>query len=51
MADFGVIEEVKLQQGFTFVRYKTHEQAAKAIIGMSGKTIGGKTVKVLKLLF
>jgi len=39
---YGLLEEIKLQadKGFAFVRYQTHEQAAKAIVGTHGRVIG-----------
>lgn len=45
--EYGPIDEVKVQgdKGFAFVRYTTHESAAKAICGMHGKMIGTRTVK------
>lgn len=46
MAEYGSIEEIRIQPGFVFVKYRTHEQAAKAIVGMTGKMIAGRVVKV-----
>lgn len=48
MAEYGSIEEIRIQPGFVFVKYRTHEQAAKAIVGMTGKMIAGRVVKVRK---
>eukprot|EP01114_Cavostelium_apophysatum_P014216 TRINITY_DN3633_c0_g1_i1.p1 TRINITY_DN3633_c0_g1~~TRINITY_DN3633_c0_g1_i1.p1 ORF type:complete len:365 (+),score=66.47 TRINITY_DN3633_c0_g1_i1:73-1167(+) len=46
-AVYGVIDEVRLQpdRGFAFVRYHTHESAAKAIVSLSGRQVGGRIVK------
>jgi len=45
--EFGVLDEVKHQpdKGFAFVRYRAHEAAAKAIVTLSGKVIGTRTIK------
>jgi len=45
---YGAIEELRLQKdkGFCFVKYASHEQAARAIVGVTGKVIGTKAVKV-----
>jgi len=45
--EYGMLEEVKVQgdKGFAFVRYRTHESAAKAIVGVSSRTIGSRVVK------
>lgn len=45
--EYGFIEEVRMQKdkGYAFLRYSTHEQAAKAITGVNGRTIGSKAVK------
>jgi len=44
---FGPIAEVKLHRkgSFGFVRYKAHEDAVRAILGMNGAALGGKTLK------
>lgn len=46
-ADYGIIIEIRIQgdKGFAFVKYKTHEAAAKAIISVTGKQVGGRIVK------
>jgi len=46
-SDYGFIEEVKMQsdKGFAFVRFSTHENAARAICGMHGKIIGSRSIK------
>eukprot|EP00252_Welwitschia_mirabilis_P000999 TRINITY_DN10984_c0_g1_i1.p1 TRINITY_DN10984_c0_g1~~TRINITY_DN10984_c0_g1_i1.p1 ORF type:complete len:472 (-),score=109.05 TRINITY_DN10984_c0_g1_i1:112-1527(-) len=43
----GIIEDVRVQKekGFGFVRYRTHEEAAKAILLGNGKIICGKPIK------
>ena len=45
---YGVVEELRLQKdkGFCFVKYASHEQAARAILNCNGKVIGTKAVKV-----
>lgn len=44
---FGAIAEVKLYRkgAYGFVRYKTHEDAVRAIMGMNGHGMGGKLLK------
>jgi len=46
-SEFGTVEEIKLQtdKGFAFVRYQTHEQAAKAIVGATGRVVGMRPIK------
>ena len=46
-ATFGPLAEVKLHRkgGFGFVRYKAHEDAVRAIIGMNGSALAGKQLK------
>jgi len=44
-AEYGQLEEMKVQPGFAFVRYKNHEQAGKAIVGISGRAVGGRILK------
>jgi len=45
--EYGAIEEIKLQpeKGFAFVRYQTHESAARAICGVHLKVVAGRTLK------
>jgi len=45
--EFGIIEEVRMQKekGYAFIRYQAHEQAARAIASVHGRTIGSKVVK------
>jgi len=45
--EYGLIEEIKLQtdKGFAFVRYSTHESAARAIVGNHTKFIGSRAIK------
>jgi len=45
--DYGTIEEVRLQpdKGFAFIRYQTHENAAKAIVGMNNKMVGNRIMR------
>eukprot|EP01113_Clastostelium_recurvatum_P021808 TRINITY_DN2589_c0_g1_i2.p1 TRINITY_DN2589_c0_g1~~TRINITY_DN2589_c0_g1_i2.p1 ORF type:complete len:390 (+),score=55.78 TRINITY_DN2589_c0_g1_i2:290-1459(+) len=42
---FGPIVEVRVQRGFAFVKYQTHDQAKLAIQVMNGKFIDNKPVK------
>ena len=44
---FGNIAEVKLYRkgAYGFVRYKAHEDALRAIVGMNGAALGGKLLK------
>eukprot|EP01112_Ceratiomyxa_fruticulosa_P007329 TRINITY_DN1898_c1_g1_i4.p1 TRINITY_DN1898_c1_g1~~TRINITY_DN1898_c1_g1_i4.p1 ORF type:complete len:270 (-),score=76.81 TRINITY_DN1898_c1_g1_i4:98-907(-) len=42
---YGVVQEVRMQKGFAFVRYQNHEQAASAIHHMNGKLLDGKPIK------
>ncbi|KAL4537847.1 hypothetical protein Ndes2526B_g04291 [Nannochloris sp. 'desiccata'] len=46
-ATFGPLAEVKLHRkgGFGFVRYKSHEDAVLAIVGMNGAVLAGKQLK------
>lgn len=46
-ATFGPLAEVKLHRkgGFGFVRYKAHEDAVRAIIGMNSAMLAGKQLK------
>eukprot|EP01124_Arcella_intermedia_P003316 TRINITY_DN11808_c0_g1_i2.p1 TRINITY_DN11808_c0_g1~~TRINITY_DN11808_c0_g1_i2.p1 ORF type:complete len:201 (-),score=35.14 TRINITY_DN11808_c0_g1_i2:46-648(-) len=46
-SDFGYIEEVKIQgdKGYGFVRFSTHESAAKAIVDCNGASVGGRVIK------
>ena len=46
-ATFGPLAEVKLHRkgGFGFVRYKSHDDAVLAIIGMNGALLAGKQLK------
>ncbi|KAH7307267.1 hypothetical protein KP509_22G052100 [Ceratopteris richardii] len=43
----GIIEDVRIQRdkGFGFVRYRTHDEAARAIQIANGMIIGGKPIK------
>jgi len=45
--DFGQIEEIRMQKekGFAFIKYKGHEEAARAIASVHGRFIGPKVVK------
>jgi len=45
--DFGYIEEIRIQKdkGYAFVRFQTHESAARAICSVHGRTIGYRNVK------
>lgn len=47
----GVIEEVRVQRdkGFGFVRYHSHDEAARAIQMANGRIVCGKSMKVLIL--
>ncbi|KAL4437767.1 hypothetical protein ABPG77_005679 [Micractinium sp. CCAP 211/92] len=44
---FGPIAEVKLYRkgSYGFVRYKSHQDAVHAIVGMNGQSLGGKVMK------
>jgi len=46
-ATFGPLAEVKLHRkgGFGFVRYKSHDDAVLAIVGMNGAVLAGKQLK------
>jgi len=46
-SEFGPIEEIRLQaeKGFAFIRFSSHEQAAKAIVAMNGKTLAQRVIK------
>jgi len=46
--EFGTIEEIRIQRekGFAFVRYNTHDSAARSIIGLNGRVLGSKAIKV-----
>lgn len=46
--EYGLVEEVKLQadKGFAFIRYQTHEQAARAICGIHGRLVGSRPMKL-----
>eukprot|EP00887_Chlorella_sp_A99_P001281 scaffold14.g1281.t1 len=46
-AAFGAIAEVKLYRkgSYGFVRFKSHEDAVRAIVGMNGQVLVGKVVK------
>lgn len=46
-ADYGQVEDIKLQadKAFAFVRMATHEQAARAICGCTGRMIGSRPIK------
>eukprot|EP01097_Dermamoeba_algensis_P003849 TRINITY_DN260_c0_g1_i1.p1 TRINITY_DN260_c0_g1~~TRINITY_DN260_c0_g1_i1.p1 ORF type:complete len:349 (-),score=51.87 TRINITY_DN260_c0_g1_i1:368-1414(-) len=47
--EYGYIEEIRIQTAsektFAFVKYSSHDQAAKAIVGVNGKLIGTRLVK------
>jgi nucleolysin TIA-1/TIAR len=45
--DYGILEEVKIspEKGFGFVRYQTHEAAARGIVGCHGRTVCGRVIK------
>lgn len=49
----GVIEEVRVQRdkGFGFVRYHSHDEAARAIQMANGRIVCGKSMKVIILPF
>lgn len=49
----GVIEEVRVQRdkGFGFVRYHSHDEAARAIQMANGRIVCGKSMKVIILSF
>lgn len=44
---YGPIAEVKLYRkgSYGFVRYKSHQDAVHAIVGMNGQSLGGKVMK------
>jgi nucleolysin TIA-1/TIAR len=46
-ATFGPLAEVKLHRkgGFGFVRYKSHDDAVLAIVGMNGAVLAGRQLK------
>ncbi|KAH3744244.1 Nucleolysin TIAR [Pelomyxa schiedti] len=46
-SEFGSIEEIRMQKdkGFAFVRFQSHDMAARAIVGMHGRYIGSKPIK------
>jgi len=45
--EYGQIEEIRLQRskGFAFLKFRSHEQAAKAIVSVHGRALGAKAVK------
>jgi len=45
--EYGVIEEIRMQKdkGFAFVKFQSHDQAARAIASVHGRGIGSKVVK------
>lgn len=42
-SEFGLIEEIRIQKdrGFGFVRFQAHDSAARAIVSVNGRNIGG----------
>lgn len=44
----GIMEEVRVQRdkGFGFVRYHSHDEAARAIQMANGRVVFGKSMKV-----
>lgn len=47
VAQFGVVLDVKIYRkgGYAFAQFQTHAEAVQAIVGLSGQTLGGKTLK------
>lgn len=47
----GIIEEVRVQRdkGFGFVRYHSHDEAARAIKMANGRIVFGRSMKVIIL--
>jgi len=45
--EFGPILEIRMQKdkAFAFVKFQTHEQAARAIVSVHNRTLGSKVVK------
>lgn len=46
-SEFGYVEEVRVQgdKGFAFVRFQTHESAARAIVATHGRVLSTRAVK------
>jgi nucleolysin TIA-1/TIAR len=46
-SEFGFIEEIRLQKdkGYAFLRFQTHENAARAIVYGNGRTVNNRQVK------
>uniref|UniRef100_A0A1I8FHT6 RRM domain-containing protein n=1 Tax=Macrostomum lignano TaxID=282301 RepID=A0A1I8FHT6_9PLAT len=45
--EFGIIHEVRIfkEKGYAFIRFDTHEAAAKAIVQRHGREVGGQACK------
>jgi len=45
--EYGPIEEVRMQKdkGYAFIKFQSHDQAARAIVSVHGRAIGSKVVK------
>jgi nucleolysin TIA-1/TIAR len=46
-SSFGPLEQMKIYKkgGYGFVRYKNHDDAVAAIVGMTGQALGGRVLK------
>lgn len=46
-SSFGPLEQMKVYKkgGYGFVRYKNHDDAVAAIVGMTGQALGGRVLK------
>jgi nucleolysin TIA-1/TIAR len=46
--EFGTVEEIRIQRekGFAFVRYNSHDSAARAIAYLNGRILGSKPIRV-----
>ena len=47
VAQFGAVLDVKVYRkgGYAFAQYATHAEAVRAIVGLSGQALCGKTLK------
>lgn len=45
--NYGTIEEIRVQKGkgYGFVKFQTHEQAARAIVAANETTVGGRPIR------
>mmetsp|Transcript_10141 Transcript_10141/g.16625 ORF Transcript_10141/g.16625 Transcript_10141/m.16625 type:complete len:394 (+) Transcript_10141:131-1312(+) len=45
--EFGLVEDIRIQKekGYAFVRFSNHDEAARAIVGATGRQIHGRSIR------